>query len=64
LGRGEYFASFATEVRVSLGDSRQGRSLLLFAVLLDPTGLTANNGKVLVVHQTDHHLPLCVVTVT
>jgi hypothetical protein len=60
MGPGEYFA---TEAKTSLGYCRNGKALLLFAVLLDPAGLTANSGNVLVVRRTDHQLPLCVVTV-
>ena len=56
MGTGEYFA---TSAGTSLGYCRGGRTMLLFALLLDQNGLTANNGAVLVVHRTDHQLPLC-----
>ena len=59
MGAGEYFA---TEAAVSLTYCRNGRALLLFGVLLDPAGLSANNGRVIVVHRSDHQLPLGVVT--
>ena len=56
MGQGKYFA---TSAATSLGYCRGGQTMLLFALLLDQNGLTANNGAVLVVHRTDHQLPLC-----
>ena len=41
---------------------RQGRDIVLFVVLLEAGGLTADNGNVLVVHRSDHQLPLAVVS--
>ena len=59
MGPGEYFAR---EAGVALPFCRQGRDIVLFVVLLEAGGLTADNGNVLVVHRSDHQLPLAVVS--
>ena len=58
LGRGEYFGACAV---TSLPYCRMGQKMLVFAILLDKSGATRNNGSVLVIHKSSHQLPLFVV---
>ena len=59
-GPGEYFA---THAGTSLSFcQRSSRTVVLFALLLDPSGLTHNDGHTIVVHAGDHQLPLATVT--
>lgn len=58
-GPGEYFAVNAS---TSVAYCGGGRKMLVVAVIMDRTGLTKNNGSVVVVHKPEHHLPLFVVT--
>lgn len=59
LGPGEYFAKLAA---MSIPYCRMGKKMLVVAVLVDKTGLTANNDNVLVIHKPEHQLPLFVIT--
>ena len=36
--------------------------MLVFAVLLDKSGLTTNQGNIIVIHKPDHQLPIFVIT--
>lgn len=58
-GPGEYFA---VDASMSVGYCRGGRKLLVVAVIMDRTGLTKDNGSIVVLHKPKHHLPLFVVT--
>ena len=58
-GPGEYFAS---NVAVSVPYCRGGRKMLVFAVLTDRSGITADTGSIIVVHKPEHQLPLFVMT--
>jgi len=62
-GPGEYFA---TQADVSVAYCRGGRKMLVFAVLMDASGLTQQRGAercgVIVCHKPEHQLPLFVVT--
>jgi len=57
LGVGEYFGGNAV---VSLPYCRGGSKMVVFAVLTDPSGVTAQvaNKDVVVVHKVEHQLPL------
>ena len=56
-GAGEYFAD---EPAICLAYCKGGNKMLVFAVLLDRSGFTAN--KVTVINNTAHQLPLFIVT--
>jgi len=56
-GAGEYFAD---EPAICLAYCKGGKKMLVFAVLLDRSGFTAN--KVTVINNTAHQLPLFIVT--
>ena len=58
-GAGEYFAETPS---ISLPYCGGGRRLLVFAVLMDKSGLTKRTGGIVVVHKTSHQLPVFVVT--
>ena len=58
-GAGEYFAETPS---ISLPYCAGGRRLLVFAVLMDKSGLTKRTGGILVVHKSSHQLPVFVVT--
>ena len=58
-GPGEYFA---TGAGLSLLYSRGGRRVIVFALLADPAGITARPPGMVVVHRTDHQLPIGVAT--
>lgn len=58
-GCGEYFGkNFATSLPYCRGSSK----ILVFALLLDGTGLTFNSDSIVVIHRVDHQLPLLEVT--
>ena len=59
MGPDEYFAKTAA---TSVPYCRGGKKMLVVAVLTDKEGLTVDNGNVVVVHKTDHQLPLFVVS--
>lgn len=60
LGKGEYFAE---DLLISLPYCQGGRKLLVFAVIMDESGLRKHNTPgVLVCHRPDHHLPIAVIT--
>jgi hypothetical protein len=60
LGKGEYFAE---DLLISLPYCKGGRKLLVFAVIMDDSGLRKHTTPgILVCHRTDHHLPLAVIT--
>mmetsp|Transcript_25043 Transcript_25043/g.59154 ORF Transcript_25043/g.59154 Transcript_25043/m.59154 type:complete len:443 (-) Transcript_25043:161-1489(-) len=59
MGPGEYFA---TNAQTSLSFCRGGRKMLIFAVLKDRSGLTADSGGVVVIKKPAHQLPLFVLT--
>ena len=61
LGRGEYFGVHAS---TSLGYCRGGTRMIVFAVLSDPSGITARKCGAVVVHKVEHQLPLCVLDFT
>jgi hypothetical protein len=58
-GAGEYFAE--TNV-ISIAYCRGGKKMLVFAVLMDKTGLTTKAGEIVVINKTSHQLPLFVVS--
>ena len=60
FGVGEYFTTWAPTALAYCHGT--GRTVLLFALLLDPAGLTVHNGNVIVVHASDNQLPLGTVT--
>lgn len=49
----EYFGKSAM---TSLGYCQAGRKMLVFAVLRDSSGITADAGDVMVVHRSNHQL--------
>ena len=57
-GPGEYFGWNAA-TSLGYGD---GSTLIVFALLLDRTGVTHRDGTLVVVHRADHQLPLFAVT--
>jgi hypothetical protein len=57
-GKGEYFADDAL---VSIPYCKGGKAMLVFAVLTDPSGMTYDQGGIVVVHKPEHQLPLFVV---
>jgi hypothetical protein len=60
LGKGEYFAE---NLLISLPYCKGGRKLLVFAVIMDQSGLREHNTPgILVCHKSGHHLPLAVIT--
>jgi len=62
-GKGEYFGGDAT---VSLGYCRGGRKMIVFVVLLDPSGVTMEGmtqaGEMVVINKPEFQLPLAVIT--
>ena len=58
-GAGEYFGA---TMQVSQGYNRNSPHMLIFAVLLDRSGLTTANQQMVVVNKAEHQLPLAVVT--
>ena len=59
MGPGEYFGEQAT---TSLTYCKGGRKMLVFLVLLDPSGVTATGQGVTVIHKPEFQLPIAVVT--
>ena len=59
MGPGEYFGEQAS---TSLTYCRGGRKMLVFLVLLDPSGVTATGSGVTVIHKPEFQLPIAVVT--
>ena len=59
LGAGEYFAE---NVQISIPYCGGGKRMLVFAVLMDQTGLTKRQSGIVVVHKPEHQLPLFVLT--
>lgn len=59
MGKGEYFGRKAN---IALGYCKGGRKMLLFALITDKSGLTADKQNILVIHKPEHQLPLFVVT--
>jgi Poly(ADP-ribose) polymerase catalytic domain len=59
MGPGEYFAKVA---HISLDYCNGGKRMLVMALLVDKTGLTADQKSVLVIHKPEHHLPLFVIS--
>lgn len=53
---------FGTDAAVSVGFCQSGKKMLVFAVLIDKSGLTASNEVAVVVHRPAHQLPLFVIT--
>jgi len=64
-GPGEYFGG---NMATSMGYCRGGRHMLIFAVLLDNSGVTAikedNSAAIVVINKPQHQLPLGVVTLS
>lgn len=58
-GPGEYFA---TNPLISVPYCKGGRKMLVFAVLVDASGLTKDGGSIIVVNKPEHQLPLFVLT--
>lgn len=58
-GPGEYFGEQAS---TSLSYCKGGRKMLIFLVLLDPSGVTATGAGVTVIHRPEFQLPIAVVT--
>ena len=54
-GPGEYFAGTPA---ISLGYCKGGTKMLIFACLMDKTGLTNNIGNIIVINKVEHQLPL------
>ena len=53
-------ADFGEAATTSLGYCRGGDRMLVFLVLLDPSGVTVTGGGVTVIHQSEHQLPIAV----
>jgi len=58
-GAGEYFAETPT---ISMPYCQGGRKMIVFAVLMDQSGLTKRAGGIVVVNKTEHQLPMFVIT--
>ena len=61
LGPGEYFGE---QMAISQGYCRGGRHMLIFAVLLDPSGITFRGNACIVINKAENQLPLAVVTMS
>ena len=64
LGPGEYFSG---KPRISVKYCQGGSKMLVFCILMDPSGVTQfharpDGGGVAVIHKPEHQLPLAVVT--
>ena len=59
LGKGEYFAE---QPILSLPYCKGGTKMLVFAVLMDRSGLTNREQGIVVVHKSEHQLPMFVLT--
>jgi O-acetyl-ADP-ribose deacetylase (regulator of RNase III) len=60
-GPGEYFAG-AGHSQISVAYCRGGKKMIVFAVLVDRSGLTCDKGSIVVVNRPEHQLPLFVLT--
>ena len=60
-GPGEYFGA-AGNATISVAYCKGGRKMLVFAVLVDKSGLTLDNGQIIVVNKPEYQLPLFVLT--
>ena len=60
-GPGEYFAG-AGHSQISVAYCQGGRKMIVFAVLVDRSGLTCDKGSIVVVNKPEHQLPLFVLT--
>ena len=60
-GPGEYFGA-AGNATISVAYCKGGRKMLVFAVLVDKSGLTLDNGSIIVVNKPEYQLPLFVLT--
>uniref|UniRef100_A0A7S4A0C8 Macro domain-containing protein n=1 Tax=Pelagomonas calceolata TaxID=35677 RepID=A0A7S4A0C8_9STRA len=60
-GPGEYFGA-PGNAAISVGYCKGGRKMLVFAVLVDKSGLTLDNGSIIVVNKPEYQLPLFVLT--
>ena len=60
-GPGEYFAG-AGHSQISVAYCKGGRKMIVFAVLVDRSGLTCDKGSIVVVNKPEHQLPLFVLT--
>lgn len=58
LGKGEYFAF---DMNVAIPYCKGGTQMLVVALIVDQSGLTTIQNNVIVVHKTDHQLPLFVI---
>jgi len=58
-GDGDYFGRQAQTSHIYCDG---GKRMLVMALLMDESGLTYDDGSVTVIHKTDHHLPLFVIT--
>ena len=60
-GPGEYFGA-PGNATISIAYCKGGRKMLVFAVLVDKSGLTCDNGQIIVVNKPEYQLPLFVLT--
>jgi hypothetical protein len=60
-GPGEYFGK---QMAISQGYCRGGRHMLIFAVLLDQSGVTFQGDAFIVINKSENQLPLAVVTMS
>ena len=60
-GPGEYFAG-AGHSQISVAYCQGGKKMIVFAVLVDRSGLTCDKGSIVVVNRPEHQLPLFVLT--
>ena len=59
LGKGEYFAE---NVNISIPYCAGGKRMIVFAVLMDESGLTKRQNSIVVVNRTEHQLPMFVIS--
>jgi len=59
LGAGEYFAE---DPHISLPYCVGGKKMIVFAVLMDRSGLTNRQQGIVVVHKSEHQLPMFVIS--
>ena len=60
-GPGEYFAGEKNSA-ISVAYCRGGKKMLVFAVLVDRSGLTKDSPQIVVINKPEHQLPLFVLT--
>ena len=58
-GRGEYFAE---DSNISVAYCQGGKKMIVFAVLMDPSGLTKRTNGIVVINKVEHQLPMFVLT--